>query len=57
MEKELPEDLINNSLNSDFILACPLCPSDFFWRTHFVITFLDNTKALFDNDFKFIQEL
>ena len=23
----------------------------------FIITFLDNTKALFDNDFKFIQEL
>ena len=44
MEKELPEDLINNSLNSDFILACPLCPSDFFWRTHFVITFLDYLK-------------
>ena len=44
MEKELPEDLINNSLNFDFILACPLCPSDFFWRTHFVITFLDYLK-------------
>ena len=44
MEKELPEDLINNSLNSDFILACPLCPSYFFWRTHFVITFLDYLK-------------
>ena len=44
MVKELPQELINNSLNSDFILACPLCPSDFFWRTHFVITFLDYLK-------------
>ena len=40
MEKELPEDLINNTLNFYFILACPVCPYEFFWRTYFIMTFL-----------------
>ena len=40
MRDQIPDGLIENSEESNFILACPLCPFGFYWRTTFVISFV-----------------
>ena len=40
MRDQIPDGLIENSKESNFILACPLCPFGFYWRTTFVISFV-----------------
>ena len=42
MEKELPKGLLENSRDFNFILGCPLCPFGFYWRTTFVLSFLNH---------------
>ena len=40
MKDQIPEGLIEYSNEFNFILACPLCPFGFYWRTTFVFSFV-----------------
>ncbi len=39
MKDQIPEGLIENSDEFNFILACPLCPFGFYWRTTICVFF------------------
>ena len=40
MKDQIPDGLIENAKECNFILACPLCPFGFYWRTTFVLSFV-----------------
>ncbi len=40
MEENIPYGLKENSNKFQFVLACPLCPFEFYWRTTYVMSFI-----------------
>lgn len=41
MKDNIPDGLKENSNKCQFILACPLCPFEFYWRTTYVFSFIN----------------
>ena len=50
MEENIPVGLKENSNKSQFILACPLCPFEFYWRTTYVFSFINYLIETHDVD-------
>ncbi len=42
METNIPSGLKENANKFQFVLACPLCPFEFYWRTTYVMSFINH---------------
>ena len=52
MEDKIPDGLVEMCREFDFILACPLCPFGFYWRTTQVVSFIDHVTETYSVDKK-----
>ena len=50
MTDNIPDGLKENSNKYQFILACPLCPFEFYWRTTYVFSFINHLIETYDVD-------